>query len=411
MGTIKSISDQVAKAQDTILRRLFLDRQAAFWRDELAPRQLMQLRKACITSIVEETADTKTFVMRPGRTYAGHEAGQFITVEVEVEGVRLRRAYSISSAPGGEEIAITVKRVAEGRVSNWLHDHAHPGMLLDIGAVSGEFRLPTPRPAGSRKLLFLSAGSGITPVMSMLRELAATRALEHGSGSAGERAGGPSGEPGMPQTLDPASETGIQEVVFVHYARSRADVIFGQELEQLAERYPGLRLVLCLDDEAQAGGGGNATDTNPPRGFDEARFAALVPDFAERDTYLCGPAPVMERVSALYAERGVSAQLRQEAFVSAPLRRPTKLGEPARVTLERSGREVLARGPGTLLEQLERAGETPASGCRIGICHTCRCTKKSGTVQNLVTGEISSDADQEIQLCISAARSDLELSL
>jgi stearoyl-CoA 9-desaturase NADPH oxidoreductase len=81
------------------------------------------------------------------------------------------------------------------------------------------------------------------------------------------------------------------------------------------------------------------------------------------------------------------------------------------VRLARSGRDVVAKGAGSLLEQLERAGEHPAHGCRIGICHTCKCRKRSGTVQNLVTGEVSSEPDQEIQLCISVPRSDLEVDL
>ena len=376
MKPIDAISDRLSRAQSAFVRRLFLDRQAAFWREELEPHTLKQQRLATVLDVIDETPDTKTFVLRPDREYRGHEAGQYVPVEVEVDGVRLRRMYSLSSTPGAETIAITVKRVPDGRVSGWLHAHVHVGDLLDVGAARGDFRLPAGHRARDRDRLFISAGSGITPVMSMLRHLAATRELD---------------------------ET-IRETVFVHYARSRADVIFHDELQRLATWYPSLRLVLCLDDAT-------LRDPSVPRGFDEESFVAMVPDFAERETYLCGPTPVMERVTALYARHGAEDRLSQEAFVSAPAVRPARPGEPSLVTLRRAGRDVLVDGPGTLLEQLERAGAEPDSGCRMGICHTCRCTKARGTVENLVTGEISSDPDQEIQLCISAARSDLELML
>lgn len=353
-------------AGSIVARRLLLDRQAEFWMAELDPvRSLTEIR-ARVVEVVEETEDTKTFVLRPNAAWQGHRAGQYTSVEVEVNGVRVRRCYSISSAPGEALVSITVKCVPGGRVSTWLHAHTRSGDILRLGAATGDFVLPAATPA---KLLFLSGGSGITPVMSMLRDLAARDA--------------------------------IQDVVFVHHARTRADVIFGEELAELDARHAGLRLVLCLDDEPMA-----------PRGFEEARFAKLVPDFAERSTFLCGPGPLMDRAEELWESVGAANSLARESF--APALMPAPLVSSARgvqVRLARSDRDVVAKGKGTLLEQLERAGERPANACRIGICHTCKCRKQSGTVQNLVTGEVSSEPDQEIQLCISVPRSDLELDL
>jgi len=354
------------RAGSAVARRLLLDRQAEFWIGELDPVRSLREIRARVIEVVEETADTKSFVLRPNAAWHGHRAGQFTSVDVEIDGVRVRRCYSISSAPGTELISITVKRVADGRVSSWLHEHLLPGDVLRLGAAAGEFVLPTPAP---EKLLLLSGGSGITPVMSMLRDLAARDA--------------------------------IHDVVFVHHARSGVDVIFAEELAELASRHVGLQLVLCLDDDASA-----------PRGFDEARFAKLVPDFAERSTFLCGPGPLMDRADRLWESVGMPERLKRERF--APAWTPVPLLESTngvQVRLARSAREVTAKGAGSLLEQLERAGERPAHGCRIGICHTCKCRKQSGTVQNLVTGEVCSEADQEIQLCISVPRSDLELDL
>jgi ferredoxin-NADP reductase len=333
---------------------------------ELAPTHSRHEIRAEVVGVRRETADTKTFELRPNRAWRGHRAGQYTSIAVEIDGVRVHRCYSISSAPGMRPISITVKRVPGGRVSSWLHDHVRPGDVLGLGPATGDFILPEDPPSS---LLLLSGGSGITPVMSILRDLAGRGVLD--------------------------------DVVFVHHARTRADVIFGDELTALAAANPGLRLAVCLDDDRDA-----------PRGFDEARLAALVPDFAARSTFLCGPPPMMDRATRLWADAGAARHLVREHFAPAPsMIRLAASEEPVAVYLARSQRQITVGGPGALLDQLERAGERPAHGCRIGICRTCTCRKQSGTVQNLVTGEVSSGPDEDIQLCISVPRSELRLDL
>ena len=366
MISMEGIAGAWTTTRSTAARRLFFDRQAEFWMSELDPLRSLTEIRARVVEVIEETDDAKTFVLRPNAAWRGHRAGQYTSVEVEIDGVRVHRCYSISSAPGEALVSVTVKRISGGRMSTWLHEHARAGHILRLGAAAGDFVLPQPTPA---KLLLLSGGSGITPVMSMLRDL--------------------------------ADRDAIDNVVFVHHARSRADVIFGEELADFDARHAGLRLALCLDDEPST-----------PGGFDEARFATLVPDFTERSTFLCGPGPLMDRAERLWKDAGASNLLERERFALALTPAPLLASASgAQVRLARSGRDVVAKGPGTLLEQLERAGERPAHGCRIGICHSCKCRKQSGTVQNLVTGEVSNEPDQEIQLCISVPRSDLELDL
>lgn len=350
----------------TVASSLFLDRHAEFWLRELGSiGSLAEIRARVVDTIVE-TADAKTFVLRPNARWRGHSAGQYATIEAEIDGVRVRRCYSISSAPSSRLVSVTVKRLPDGRVSGWLHDNVKPGDVLTLRPAAGEFVLPEPLP---EKLLMLSGGSGITPVMSMARDLDRRR--------------------------------NIGDLVFVHCARSRDEVIFASALEELAERNPGFRLVLFL----------SADGTGVGR-FDEEKLVELVPDFADRDTFLCGPNGLMERVEGLWAENGAGARLRRERFVAAGV--PSLISAPAaraEIKLVRSGQIILANAPGTLLEQLERGGAKPAYGCRLGICQTCKCRKKSGTVQNLVTGAVSSEPGEDIQLCISFARSDLELAL
>ncbi len=337
-------------------RRLFLDRHAAFWLREIDPVWSLDEIRAEVVEVLDETPDVKTFVLRPNGHWRHVRAGQFTTIEVEIHGVRVRRCYTISSRPGVSRPTITVKRTPGGRVSNWLHDRVVPGEVIVLSAPTGDFVLDEPAPA---KLLLLSGGSGITPVMSMLRDLDARGA--------------------------------VGDLVFLHYARSERDVVFGGELAKLALRWPRLRVIAHFGF------------------FDEKSISEWVPDFAERDTFLCGPPPLMERVERSWAEHEISDRLRRERFVMAAPSAPVADGAPTRVTLARSGREVETSPGRTLLEGLELAGERPASGCRMGICMTCKCRKVSGTVQNRLTGAIASAPDEDIQLCVSHPRSDVTL--
>ncbi len=340
-----------------LTQRLALDRPAEFWVSRFNPAWSMTELRARVVDILPETADVKSFVLEPNGHWPGHRAGQCVALDVEIDGVRVRRMYSLSSAPA-ELPTITVKRIAGGRMSSWLHDRVQPGQIVGLGAPTGDFVLPQPAP---RRLLFYSGGSGVTPIMAILRDLAAGRALE--------------------------------DVVLVHHARSHADVIFAEELADLAAAHPRLRVHLRLSEELGAAA------------FDSAWLAQAIPDFARRSTFLCGPPGLMKRVEGVWAGANATGLLTRERF-AAPLAEAAP-GRPVRV---HTGTRTIALDEGrSLLEQLERAGERPAHGCRMGICHTCVCRKRSGTVRNLVTGIVSSAPDEDIRLCISAAQTDLEL--
>jgi ferredoxin-NADP reductase len=348
----------------TAATRLFFDRQVDFWLGELAPAWSLSELRATVLGVVDETHDVKTFVLAPGAGWPGHRAGQYVAVDVEIDGARMRRCYSLSSAPGDARLTITVKRVPGGRVSGFLHDNVRRGSVLVLGMPAGDFVLGSPAPG---KLLLLSGGSGVTPVMSLLRDLSRRDA--------------------------------VRDIVFLHAARSASDVIFRDELRALEQRHTGLRVVFQLDD---APGGGP---------LDEAKLRVAVPDLAERETFLCGPSGMMDSVERMFARIGATDRLRSERFVAAAgMRSAGAAAGPVTLRLSRSGRSIVGSA-GTLLEQLERAGERPGYGCRLGICNTCRCRKRSGIVENTVTGAISSEPDQEIRLCVSVARSDLDIEL
>jgi ferredoxin-NADP reductase len=355
---------------ETAWRRWFLDRHVEFWRNELGVPAHMQAR---VVEIITETADTRTFVLRPDRRWPGHRAGQYIPIDVEIDGVRGRRCYSISSGSsvrGARRISITIKRVPSGRLSTWFHDHVQRGDMIGIGPPSGDFVVE--KGGGDlaqvpRRLLLVAGGSGITPVMAIVRDLEMSDSLH--------------------------------DVVVVHAARCNADAIFGRELAELATTEPGLRLVAHRDSVHGR--------------LDASTLVHLVPDLARREVFVCGPPGLLDLVTEVATAAGASVH--HERFVAAPPAQhlaPTRANaRPTAVTVRLRGRSVAVDGTGPLLGELERAGERPPHGCRMGICNTCRCHKQSGTVEDLLTGAVSSEPDQEIRLCVSIARSDLELAL
>lgn len=325
----------------------------------LHPLLSMSAVRARVVKLIAETADTRTLVMRANSLWRGAQAGQFVAVTVEINGRRHERMYSLTSRPGSRLLAITVKR--QGLVSAHLHDTVRVGSVLALSQAMGEFTLPAELPA---KLLLLSAGSGITPVMAMLRELQARRFA--------------------------------RDVVFQHIARKPAELIFADELRAAAANFPALRLQLHF---SQLHGR-----------FDLNALQTQVPDLSERATWICGPAALMDSVHAHWERAGLKPPLHSERFAALPLA-ALPLSEPVRVQLTRSQRDFASLGATNLLAQAEAAGLAPKHGCRIGICRSCQCIKRSGTVQNLQTGELSSAPNETIRLCVSAARSALTLDL
>jgi ferredoxin-NADP reductase len=226
----------------------------------------------------------------------------------------------------------------------------------------GEFVLPAELQA---KVLLLSAGSGITPVMAMLRDLQA-----RGYGG---------------------------DVVFVHACRAPQEQIFAPALAGLQASYPNVRWVQHFT--------GAAGRMSP-----ESLHAA-VPDLAERSSWMCGPGAWMDEMHAHWQATGIAQPLHSERFVAYTALPTEQAGTPVCISIAGSDKQFTTHGTAPLLMQAEQNGLSPKHGCRIGICRSCQCTKRSGTVQNLQTGEISSAPNQLIRLCISAARSDVTLDL
>ncbi|MDH6193087.1 ferredoxin-NADP reductase [Streptomyces sp. CZ24] len=301
-----------------------------------------------IEAVRPETRDAATVVIRPGRGWRGHTAGQYVRIGVDVDGVRLWRAYSITSPTNRQDgcVTITVKAVLDGKVSNHLVRRAKPGTLIQLDQATGDFVLPQAKPA---KVLLLTAGSGITPVMGMLRD------------------------------------TAFDDAVMIHCAPQPQDVIFRSELHGLAAAGQ-LRLIEVH----------TATDGV----LDIARLDELVPDWAERETWACGPTGLLDAADEHWSRHGVQERLHTERF------RPGTVvaGDGGEVTFSATGKTVDADGATPLLDIGEEAGVLMPSGCRMGICFGCVTPLRAGSVRDLRTGEITAaEPGVLIQTCVSAA--------
>lgn len=362
MNTLPSATEPAPT--DRIYRSGWLDGPAVnFFLEQLNPAWSLVEPSVRVRQIVDETHDTRSFVLKPGLGFGRAQAGQHVGVSVEINGRRYQRRYSISGFPGRGLIRITVKRVPGGKVSNYLHDAIKPGDRIGLSRAQGDFVLPHNPP---QQLLMIAAGSGITPMMGQIREL-----FERGYNG---------------------------NIVLLNYVRSGDDRIFGQDLDALSEQHPKLTVHWCLERENK-------------ECFSAEQLLERVPDFAQRNTMLCGPAGFMQAVRQHWHEHDLDAALRFEYFgAPQPLLTPDKQpGVAAHIVLARSGKQVDSSEGQTALLALEAAGEQPEYGCRMGICQSCRCRKISGPVRNLVTGTVSHEPNEEIQLCISAAEDDLVL--
>ncbi|MCW2757172.1 MAG: ferredoxin reductase [Nocardioidaceae bacterium] len=295
-----------------------------------------------------------TITLQPTSTWTGFTAGQHVQLGVEIAGARrTTRAFSISSgeSAAGTPFTITLRANPDGLVSRFLAEQARPGQLVHLSQAEGEFVLPTPLP---ERLLLVSGGSGITPVMSMLRTLLAR------------------GYDGR--------------VTFVHYAQSPEHQIFAEELGFVA-RMANVDVHLVHGDL-----------------FTAEMLASYVPDFADVETWACGPGAMIALVQEAYDG---SDRLLVEYFKTPADSLGNAEGD---VTFSRTG-EGAANSGKTLLEQAEDLGLTPEYGCRMGICFTCTRTKVEGTVRNVISGAESSLPDEEIQICVNAPVGDCVVDL
>jgi ferredoxin-NADP reductase len=317
-----------------------------------------------IIEVIPESGDAATLVIKPGWGWRpSYQAGQYIGIGVHLHGKWHWRSYSISSSPidgsssRHRRLAITVKAMPEGFLSEHLVRGLEPGTIVRLALPQGEFVLPDPPPS---KILFWTGGSGITPVMSMLR------------------------------TLDRRGT--MPDVVHIHSTPSIEAAIFREERIAMAARRVGLQLIENFDDQHGI--------------LDVDRVTQVCPDWNFREAWVCGPEPMLAAAEQRWAQAKLTGRLHLERF-SAVL---TTSAEGGRVTFDASEKEVSVDGATTLLEAGEAAGIQMPFGCRMGICHTCVIPLKKGIVKDLRNGaEYHENAG--VQTCITAAAGDCVLEI
>ncbi|MEE2032846.1 ferredoxin reductase [Rhodococcus chondri] len=319
-----------------------------------------------IVEVRSETPDSATIVIKPGWGFDfGYAPGQYIGIGLHVGGRWHWRSYSLTSSPTWNDkiISIAVKAMPEGFLSSHLVSGVPAGTIVRLAAPQGDFVLPDPPPG---KILFLTAGSGITPIMSMLRTL---------DRRAGDR------------SVD------LPDVVHVHSAPTAGQVMFGSELEQFDKSHDLFR---C-----------HIQQTREQGKFALSQLDELCPDWRERQTWACGPQQMLDDIEAFWTDAGVRDLLHLERFA---VTRADTSGSGGTITFAKSGKSVTVDGATTILEAGESVGALMPFGCRMGICQTCVVSLEKGHIVDLRSGKEHAEGER-VQTCISAAAGDCTLDV
>lgn len=316
-----------------------------------------------VVDVRRETEDSATLVIKPGWGFNfDYQPGQYIGIGLLIDGRWRWRSYSLTLSPAtsasARTVTITVKAMPEGFLSSHLVAGVEPGTVVRLAAPQGNFVLPDPAPAS---ILFLTAGSGITPVMSMLRTL--------------------------------VRRNQIGDIVHLHSAPTEADVMFRGELAVLANEHPGYRLQL--------------RETRTRGRLDLSLLDREVPDWRERQTWACGPEGMLNAAERVWSAAGIGEQLHLERFAVS---KAAPAGAGGMVTFARSGRSVDADAATSLMDAGEAAGVQMPFGCRMGICQSCVVGLVEGHVRDLRTGA-EHEPGTRVQTCVSAASGDCVLDI
>ena len=317
-----------------------------------------------IVRVRPETEEASTIAVRPSFRWPGHRPGQYLRIGVELNGIRHWRAYSLTSDPDhpDELVSITVKHVPEGHMSPYFTRQAEVGSMVFLGEAEGEFRLPDALP---QRALFISAGSGVTPIWSMLRDLERRDALA--------------------------------DVVHLHSSRTAEQVIFGNYLRRMDEAYDGYRFIAHLTGESKR---------IVPADLDD-----VCPDWRDRETFLSGPRELIDAMLAYWAEHADPARLHIERFQPIIGRGDAEVGSGGTVHFRVTDFRATCESGVSILVGGERAGGLLPFGCRMGICHTCIGKLRSGQLRDLRTGDLHGELGETVRTCVNAPEGHVEIDL
>ena len=331
-----------------------------FWSTRLHPLWTMRRPMAQLVSRRAEGSAAVTVVLKPNAHFAGIAPGQHINLTVQVDGRMTTRSYSPTRLADGN-LEVTAKLVRGGKVSALLAGGLPIGAAVGISQAFGEMTVDA---AQVPPMLLLAAGSGITPMRALLRQLDAA---------------------GMPQPVH-----------LVYWIRQHSEQCFAAELAALAARHANFSMQLAVTGDALA-------PAARVGGFD----FSVVSNLAARQVLACGPAGFVH--AAAERLRGQVAGFIAEAFSLPPV--DDSEGGEVELELARSGRRLRVPRGMPLLAALEAQGINPPAGCRMGVCNTCTCEKRDGVVRNVLNGDVTAEPSTAIKLCVNRASTDLILEL
>lgn len=348
-----------------LLERLTTPHSPDRYLEMLNPTWSLREVRGVVTDVRHSAPGSITLRVRPNSNWRGFRAGQHVVFTLAIAGVRRSRCYSVTSSEhhGDGRLEFTVRKGPDGLVSGFLHAELAPGTIVHITQAQGDFVLPVTRP---EQVLLISGGSGITPVMSMLRTL--------------------------------CDEKYQGAVTFLHYSRTVDDVPYGHELAELAAAHPNVQLLQVTTQQETTPRDG--AQFIPGGHFSLEQLERHVPGWRQATSYVCGSGRLVQEVRAVWAANELEHQLKAEQFDPPAAIVPSDTEISGNVTFSRSGKTVENNGR-PLLEQAEALGLTPEYGCRMGICFSCTRRKTAGNVTHLYTGEVTTESESDIQLCVT----------
>ena len=343
----------------TTLAENILDRNAAdFWLQKMNPLWSVHQALGQVVKKEQTAADTVCLTLQTNRYFNAGHAGQHHPVIVEYQGRRYERTYSLTQLDA-KHVLLTVKKVEQGIVSQYLTEQIKVGQVLEFGQPYGDMLVTQNQP-----ILLLAAGSGITPMFSLINVLTKTKASDQAP------------------------------IQLMYWVKTQADVAFKQYFQQLAQQNPNFKFQVFYTQEQQADARLNQ------------QHAELIQDLSRHTVYACGPSGFVSKAEALFAQAQV---FKSEAFSLTPII-SDEIGF-IQVTLTKSNKSISIPKGQSILAGLEQQNIKPEFGCRMGICNKCVCNKAQGATKNLVNGSENTEPGHPLKICVNTAQTDLVIDL
>ncbi|MPW43189.1 ferredoxin reductase [Acinetobacter guerrae] len=341
----------------TLTQSVFDPHAADFWLQKINPVWSTSRALAQIIEKKQIAKDTISLTLHTNRHVKLGQAGQHHPVKVKIEGRLYERSYSLTERDG--HLVLTVKKIADGKVSTWLHEQIRVGDIVEIGQPFGDMQL-----SNQQNIILLAAGSGITPMYSLIEQLKRNQQFTQA------------------------------QVKLLYWVKHRDEAAFVSEFEQIASQYPPFEYQVFSTQDTQHDDRLNVT------------HLAAIENLENTTVYACGPSGFVQTAKELFGHAQV---FMSEAFSL------TQINDDdtgfINVTLSRSNKTVAIPKGQSILAGLEQANVKPTYGCRMGVCHKCVCQKTQGTTKDLLNASENSEPKNLIKICVSSAKSDLVIDL